>query len=348
MKPVRIKDIAKKAGVSVGTVDRVLHNRGEVKTETKEKVLAIAQKLNYKPNAAAQALKASSSIKIATLLPQAEENNSFWEKHPLGIKQGIEAAHPYNIEHIEYQYEMHDAEDFKKKYVEILALKPDGVILAPILKKESLLFCTQLDELKIPYAFIDTNLKETNCLSFIGEDAYQSGRVAASLIDVGTDPEKDILIINIAKDLENIQHLNSRNQGFFSYFMESGINTGLRISVEIPSTLEHEVKEILDKVFEANHNIGAVLVSSSRTHIIAKYLNNANKEGLFVVGYEVFGKNISFLKNGTINFLIGQRPIDQSEKAFKRLIDYITVQNIPEKEEYQPIDIVNAENLILF
>ena len=85
-----------------------------------------------------------------------------------------EAAHPYNSEQIEDPYEMHDAEDFKKKYVEILALKPDGVILAPILKKESLLFCTQLDELKIPYAFIDTNLKETNCLSFIGEDVITS------------------------------------------------------------------------------------------------------------------------------------------------------------------------------
>ena len=45
-KTVRIKDIALKAGVSIGTVDRVLHNRGEVKAATKEKVLAIAKKLN--------------------------------------------------------------------------------------------------------------------------------------------------------------------------------------------------------------------------------------------------------------------------------------------------------------
>ncbi|WP_234408903.1 LacI family DNA-binding transcriptional regulator [Marinilabilia salmonicolor] len=47
MRPVRIKDIAEKANVSIGTVDRVLHNRGEVAKKTKEKVLTIAKEMNY-------------------------------------------------------------------------------------------------------------------------------------------------------------------------------------------------------------------------------------------------------------------------------------------------------------
>jgi LacI family transcriptional regulator len=47
---VRIKDIAERANVSVGTVDRVLHNRGEVAQETRDLINKIIEELEYKPN----------------------------------------------------------------------------------------------------------------------------------------------------------------------------------------------------------------------------------------------------------------------------------------------------------
>ncbi len=348
MQRVRIKDIAEQAGVSIGTVDRVLHNRGEVKKATKDKILEIAKKLDYKPNVAAQALKSSASYKIAVLMPLCQGDNQFWSKHPEGIQNAVETAHPLNIEVHSFLYEMHNGEDFNCKAEKILKLQPNGVIIAPILKKESLSFCGQLDKFDIPYVFIDTNIEDTNCLSFVGEDAYQSGRVAASLIDFGIDKEKDILIINIAKDLENIQHLNSRNQGFQSYFLDSGNNNGLKISVEIPSVNEDDVSMVMDKVLANNPNIAAIMVSSSRTFAIAKYLKQKSIKNIFLVGYEVFGTNIKYLKNGTIKFLIGQRPIEQGEKSLKRLIDFINQRQVPEKKEFQAIDIINVENINLF
>jgi LacI family transcriptional regulator len=53
---IRIKDIAEKASVSIGTVDRVLHNRGEVAEETRQQVLNIIAKLGYTPNLLAKSL----------------------------------------------------------------------------------------------------------------------------------------------------------------------------------------------------------------------------------------------------------------------------------------------------
>ena len=47
---IRIKDIAALAGVSTGTVDRVLHNRGEVSQKSREKIEKILTELNYQPN----------------------------------------------------------------------------------------------------------------------------------------------------------------------------------------------------------------------------------------------------------------------------------------------------------
>ena len=56
-KIVRIKDIAEKAQTSKGTVDRVLHNRGRVAEDVRERILKIIEELNYEPNFIAQSLK---------------------------------------------------------------------------------------------------------------------------------------------------------------------------------------------------------------------------------------------------------------------------------------------------
>ena len=53
---IRIKDIAERAGVSVGTVDRVLHNRPNVSKKALEKVNKALEEMDYKPNMYASAL----------------------------------------------------------------------------------------------------------------------------------------------------------------------------------------------------------------------------------------------------------------------------------------------------
>ena len=45
-----IKDIARMAGVSAGTVDRVLHNRGDVSPKSKAKVQKVLDEIHYQPN----------------------------------------------------------------------------------------------------------------------------------------------------------------------------------------------------------------------------------------------------------------------------------------------------------
>lgn len=347
MKQVRIKDIAEKANVSIGTVDRVLHNRGEVAQKTREKVLAIAKEMDYQPNIVARALTNKKTYKFSVLIPKGGADNVYWLAHPKGVDKAVHELQPFSVE-IDYRFfELHNESDFLARTREILENLPDGVILAPILKKEALHFCEELDQKQIPYIFIDTFLDNTNCISFIGEDAFQGGRVAGSLIDFGTDPGKDILVVNLAKNLENTQHLNRRNQGFLSYFLDTGKNTGMKITVEIPQTDKETVEAKMDQILRQNPNIGAILVSSAKTHVIARYLEKKRSD-IILVGYETTRKNTDYLKKGIIHFLIGQRPMDQSEKAVKRLFEYLTSHSISLKHEFQPVEIVNTETLSMY
>jgi LacI family transcriptional regulator len=76
----RIKDIALLAGVSIGTVDRVIHERGEVAEKTRQKVQKLLKESNYSPNVIAQVLKSKRKFHLVSLLPEPTENNSFLEK----------------------------------------------------------------------------------------------------------------------------------------------------------------------------------------------------------------------------------------------------------------------------
>ncbi|HEY9490198.1 MAG TPA: LacI family DNA-binding transcriptional regulator, partial [Chryseosolibacter sp.] len=68
-KIIRIKDIARLAGVSKGTVDRVLHKRGRVSQEAHQKVMKVLEEIDYKPNLIARTLSSSKNHRIIALLP---------------------------------------------------------------------------------------------------------------------------------------------------------------------------------------------------------------------------------------------------------------------------------------
>jgi len=87
-----IKDLAKLAQVSIGTVDRVLHNRNGVSPATKEKVLKIVEQTGYKKNVMASRLKLASIkvIKIAVLVPDGAKESSYWNLPVKGVESATE------------------------------------------------------------------------------------------------------------------------------------------------------------------------------------------------------------------------------------------------------------------
>ena len=62
-----IRDVARLAGVSIGTASKALNNGGRLKTETREKVIAVARELGFRPNSMAQSLHRAKSMTVGIL-----------------------------------------------------------------------------------------------------------------------------------------------------------------------------------------------------------------------------------------------------------------------------------------
>jgi LacI family transcriptional regulator len=348
MVKIRIKDIAEQAGVSVGTVDRVLHNRGEVAEETKNKILRIAKVNNYQPNLIARALTSKKKCIFASLLPTPTEEDIFWERPLNGISDAESELEQFQVKVEKFFLDHYNEQDFIKKTKAILALNPAGVVFSPIFSKESLEFTQKLDKRGIPYVFIESKIDQSNYLAYVGSDGFCGGRVAANLIDFGIPENGDILIINLAKNLENVLRLTERTQGFLSYFIDKGKNKGQKISVEIPVSDSELIKEKLDLVFAHNKNIKAIFITGSKVYKIARYLVNSNLADIVMVGFDPIEQNVKYLNQGIINFLIGQHPHQQGFKAVKKLFEHVLLNHDISKNEYLPIDIISQESIQLY
>jgi LacI family transcriptional regulator len=348
LKKTRIKDIARLAGVSIGTVDRVLHRRGEVAEKTSEKVKQILKETNYSPNVMAQVLKSKRGYHLISLLPEPSKGNSFWEKHSAGINRAIDELDLFNLTLKQITFDMFNEDDFQKKSKSVLELKPDGVLLAPIFKSESTAFCSALKSENIPFVFVDGLIENTDFLAYIGEDIFRSGRVAGQLTDMITPDESDILIVTIARNVQNVHHLNNRIQGFLNYFETSGCNSGNKIMINIPDPSSLCVGTAIDNAFTENPLIGSIFISGSKSYIIASYLEEKGFKSINLIGYDLLDSNVKYLKSGITKFLIGQRPEEQTYKAVKKLFEFLSLNKIPERKEYLPVDIITSENVDFF
>ena len=181
MERIRIKDIARLADVSVGTVDRVLHGRSGVSEASKQKVKNILKQLDYQPNMYASALASNKKYTFACLLPQ-HEASEYWTDVETGIHKAIDTYSDFNIEALISHYDPYDYHSFAEAANALLTPSPDGVLLAPTAPQFTCPLTKELTRRAIPYIYIDSNIKEQPALAFFGQDSHRSGFFAARML----------------------------------------------------------------------------------------------------------------------------------------------------------------------
>jgi len=82
-----VYEIAALAGISIGTVDRVLHKRGRVSAATRAKVEAIIEQYQFTPNPVARRLKKNRPYRFCALIPKRDQDAGYWGQIIAGIER---------------------------------------------------------------------------------------------------------------------------------------------------------------------------------------------------------------------------------------------------------------------
>lgn len=340
---VGVREIARRASVSIATVDRVIHNRTGVSDKTRKKIQLIIKELNYQPNILASRLASRKIYQFAVLIPQVSKETDFWEAPLKGIRRAETEIKQYGVNIHQYFFDLNDKDSFKKQVKKIIADKVDGIVMAPSFVKESVYFSNKCRELKIPYVFINSDIPDQESLCYIGTHLVKSGYLAAHLIDYALSDHEKILVVNISKEIDNHHHLLRKEEGFRAYFKDHQKSNQI-VKIDIRQTDDTSVEKILTGLFDTHQDIQAVFVTNSRVASVAHYLEQSGKKGLLLVGYDFLKENIELLKRQTIDFLICQKPEEQGYRSVMVLYQHLVMSALIDKVQYMPIDIITKEN----
>ncbi len=360
-----MKDVAREAGVSIGTVDRVLHNRGRFSQATADRVRAAAATLSFQPNLVASNLKRSQWRTLVAILPHPEQDGGFWQQVVDGINQAVQQLAHHYVRVRFAHYDRFDPRSFYRVSEEVVGVlcpsKVDGagaqapgeedqlggIILAPTLQSASADLARRCHP--IPVVVLDGELPDVDLLCSISQESYESGLLAAKLLHFMAGPGRYASVVVGRDDY----HLLRRRSGFEEYFDGS-------VPMErIEAASERELREKIVDRFRREPGIDGIFVANAAAHTVIDALRDgASADGagqavtshgsasrVSVVGYDLIPENIACLQDGSLAFVINQQPENQGYQAVYALYRHSILNERVENQIRIPVDLVTRETL---
>lgn len=343
-KPYGIKEIARKANVSIATVDRVIHKRGGVARKTQELILSIINEFDYQPNILASRLRSNKTYSLAILIPQVSKNTDFWAAPYQGVQKAQDEIGQFGIDVKTYFFKLSDKASFTEQAKLLLAENPDGVVIAPLFIDEASALSDTLAEKTIPYVYIDTDIPEQRNITYIGPHIYQSGFVAGQLALYGMrENGGEVLVVNHTSITNDGQHIKEIERGFVDYIRKE--NDKIKIhSLTLPGVDSELLKSRLIRFFDKHPDIQVVFVTNSRVFKVASVLKSQGIQDKILIGFDSIDENVKALKDNIIDFLICHQPEEQGYRGVMNLYQNILLSQKIEKVQYMPIDVITKEN----
>lgn len=341
---ITINDIARRTGLSKGTVDRVLHNRGEVSRKSYDRVMEVIRELGYEPNVYASLLAKGKKHLIAVLIP-ASEPGSFWELAASGIGRDTDPVTAAGVEAVPFPYDQYDIESFRSACASVLEAEPSGVVLAPLFQGETETVSRQLAERSIPYCFIDSRPDSNGYLAYFGMPLYKSGYLCADQL-TGGKPVSGALIVRIRRDrFQQSDPTVNRRAGFLDYMLENVPDCKIDNVFVDPNDPEG-IGAILDGYFAEHPGVRHIVMFNSRIHLLVPWLAAHPDPERRVVGFDNLKANMDALRDGTVSVLIGQRPDEQVRLAIEALAEHALLGKVPpRKDHFMHMDILTRYNV---
>jgi LacI family transcriptional regulator len=337
-----IKEIARALGVSIGTVDRALHARPGVSKRTRDRVLKMAEKLNYRPNVAARTLKLNHRLRVGVFLP--EQIAIFFDRIRDGIRAGCDAGGGIGTDIVFHSYP-------RLGEGELEAIEEadwqgfDGIIMAPGNPAQLGPILGKLEARRTPVVFVATDAARLPRLASITSDETVSGGIAADLL--GRVISSPALVATITGDLR-IQGHAEKLRGFAASLATLSPHLSLLPAIEsheLPSDAYRGAMDLLKK----HPDLGGLYINTANSLPVLQALEECGRLGkVQVITTDLFPELVPFIEDGKVLASLYQRPFAQGKAAFEMLTRYLATRTIPKQITRLTPHIVLRSNLSMF
>jgi LacI family transcriptional regulator len=336
-----IKDIAKALGVSIGTVDRALHERPGINPMTRARVIKMAQTLGYRPNFAARHLKLNRKLLISVHLP--EQIASFFDALRAGIE---EAAGPFRST-VDIQFRTYPrlGQGDTVLLEQALGEGTNGVILAPGRPAELKPWIRKAARNRVPVVCVATDAPGTERLTAISSDPYTSGAVVAELLTRFVPGAGTVLVVT--GDLSTFDHAEKLNG--FRQSLQSMKSPLQLVSVAEAHDEPSEAYRLTRECLRLHPDLAAVYVSTANGPPVLQALKEAGlPHHPTVITTDLMPPLVPLIRSGEVLGTVYQRPRAQGRMAFQALYQFLVEGICPPVRHRLPPHIVLRSNLDLF
>lgn len=295
-----VHDVAREAGVSLATVDRVLNGRPGVRTETADKVAEAIRMLDFRRDLSASLLARARDLGVAFLIP--DGRNEFM----LGLAAAIERrTRATKGERVSITTRLVHAFDAAALASALLSLDPKQIDCAVVVATEDDKVRRAIDQASrrgIAVVTLVSDLPGSARRHFVGIDNRAAGRTAASLLGRFAAPGSIGLI---AGSLSLADH-HQRREGFEAVLRDEFPGhhmVGPLEGFDDDARTEVAALELLARPVVGIYNLGAgnagLLRALDRTGLAGK---------VRVVAHELTGSTRAGLAAGAIDVVIDQNP----------------------------------------
>ena len=327
-----IKEIAKLAGVSRGTVDRVVNGRPGVKPETEARVRALMEEMGYRPDQAGQMLAArKKKLRIAFLIVHGPEFVFFLDILHAARDKAAELRE-LGVTVDFYLIRQFDAPYLRRTLREVEESCPDGVAALPLRTRPFLEFMERMNERGVPTVFFNIDEDFAERLCYVGCDYVQSGRVAAGLCALCAGGRGRVGVAT--HDGSNSPSFTARMGGFTRELHDRCPGVALAAG-GIPAVFRGEDYAQVEAMIRDDPLLSALYIVNLGDFNVCRAARRAARgRELAIITNDLIPAQREMLTDGTISATVSQQPEVQGALPLQILYDLLVFGTAPQKDAF--------------
>lgn len=334
---VSIKDVAKAAGVSNGTVHNALNGKAGVSEAVRNNIQRIAEEMGYQPNFIASALRRKQMRIVVAFPDPVGENKYFYTALWNGYREFAEELQSYHIETIELPYHDRSGTYFHNRIQEVMEKyqgRIDGLITGGRLFERDQAALKKLVQGGMPVVLVSEEMEGAECLCCIHSNHFIDGMLAAEILASQVGDRKLLLC---AGDM--LLPSNKENtDGFERYLKKNGFENGLLKIYGV------DCYEQVLRFLGEDREIGGLYSVNARCSLqLAQAVEALNRAGqVRLVATDLFPESAEYMKKGIVTNIIRKGTKKHAERGMRILLDYLVKNERPDSR------VIREKSVVLF
>lgn len=324
-----LSDVAKAAGVSYATADRVINARGNVAEKSIRKVQAAMETLGYVRDITAANLSRGRIYQLAVLIPAGQ--NAFFQEMRTALSEIGKHLNAERVSVTVVDVEAFSSEGLFKALQDLDAETLDGIAVVGLTSKDLEAPLAKLRQHGVTVVSLVADLMQDQRDAYIGINNLAAGRTAARLIGM-SHRESAGQVLTIAGSLDAEDHLR-RLEGFRE-ILSVDFSSLTLLDPLICRDNEGLVYNAVSQALRPDNGITAIYNVGAGNRGLIRALNDAAPEtSPLCIVHELVPHSRAALEAGLIHFIIDQRPeieVARAVSILRALIDHRPLPPMPE------------------